>query len=57
MERLMLKKKKPFVVVCITFSGRRHYHGPHAYITTENPAAPAVQVDEIEGEKEKKMPR
>lgn len=31
--------------------GRRHYHGPHAYITAEN-ATPAIhQVDEREGEK------
>lgn len=45
MERLMLKMK-PLALV-VGCSGRRHYHGPYAYIT-EN-AAPVIQVDEGEG--------
>ena len=35
-------------------SGRRHYHGPHAYITEKKAAALVIQVDEGEGEKGKR---
>ncbi|KAI0277853.1 APC amino acid permease [Russula aff. rugulosa BPL654] len=34
--------------------GRRHYHGPHAYITEKKAAALVIQVDEGEGEKGKR---
>jgi len=52
MERLMLiAETSCSLVVCC--SGRRHYHGPHAYITAENAAAAIQVVDEGEDEKEK----
>ncbi len=37
-------------VLLLLRSGRRHYHGPHAYVTGN--AARAIQVEE--GEEEKK---
>ena len=44
------------MLVSVPFSsGRRHYHGPHAYIRAENDAVPAIQVDGDECEKEMKM--
>jgi hypothetical protein len=38
--------------ISFVISGRRHYHGPHAYVT-ENAAAPAIQAINNKGEGEK----
>lgn len=49
--------KNPFFVVVVVVSGRRHYHGPHAYITGSLSRAPAlgIQVDGGGGEGEKEQ--